>query len=192
MKRGILAIAAASAIFASPVLAQSTTPSAPATGSMPSSTTAPSTTTPSANMPSTTAPASGTSAASAPAGGYVSEQMAAQWLASDLIGTRVNGSGNENIGEINDVLIERNGSVVAVVIGVGGFLGIGEKDVAVPFASVEMVRNNNADTLVLRRTRDDLQNAPTFKAYEAPTTGSVGSTTTAPATTAPATTAPAR
>jgi len=184
MKRGILAIAAASAIFASPVLAQSTTPSAPATGSMPSSTT-PSTTAPAA----TTAPATGTSAASSPAGGYVSEQMAAQWLASDLIGTRVNGPGNENIGEINDVLIERNGSIVAVVIGVGGFLGIGEKDVAVPFASVEMVRNNNAETLVLRQTRDELKNAPTFKEYVAPNTGSTGSTTTAPATTTPPATA---
>ena len=41
---------------------------------------------------------------------------------------------NENIGEINDVLISRNGQVVAVMIGVGGFLGIGEKDVAIPMS----------------------------------------------------------
>ena len=44
------------------------------------------------------------------------------------------GANNENIGEINDVLINRNGQVVAVIIGVGGFLGIGEKDVAVPMS----------------------------------------------------------
>src|SRR5687768_12113336 len=55
-----------------------------------------------------------------------------QFRASKLIGTRVTGANNENIGEINDVLMDQNGRAHAVIIGVGGFLGIGEKDVAVP------------------------------------------------------------
>ncbi|WP_353622801.1 PRC-barrel domain-containing protein [Aliirhizobium terrae] len=50
---------------------------------------------------------------------------------SDLEGKRVYGAGNESIGPINDVLVSQNGSVNAVVVGVGGFLGIGEKNVAV-------------------------------------------------------------
>ena len=57
-----------------------------------------------------------------------------QFRSTNLRGTRVYGANNENIGEINDVLISRTGKVAAVIIGVGGFLGIGEKDVAVPMS----------------------------------------------------------
>jgi len=57
-----------------------------------------------------------------------------QFRSTNLRGTRVYGANNENIGEINDVLISRSGQVAAVIIGVGGFLGIGEKDVAVPMS----------------------------------------------------------
>src|SRR5215211_7723359 len=53
-----------------------------------------------------------------------------QWRSSKLVGLTVYGPNNERIGEINEVLVDRNGKVDAVVIGVGGFLGIGEKDVA--------------------------------------------------------------
>jgi sporulation protein YlmC with PRC-barrel domain len=61
-----------------------------------------------------------------------------QMLGSDLTGTNVYGMNNETIGDINDVLIGRDGRVVAVVVGVGGFLGIGQKDVAVPFEALEI------------------------------------------------------
>jgi hypothetical protein len=61
-----------------------------------------------------------------------------QMLGSDLTGTNVYGMNNENIGDINDLLIGRDGRVVAVVVGVGGFLGIGQKDVAVPFEALEI------------------------------------------------------
>jgi len=65
-----------------------------------------------------------------------------QMLGSDLRGTRVYGANNENIGDISDTLIDRNGQVVAVIVGVGGFLGIGQKDVAVPFQALEIVADN--------------------------------------------------
>jgi sporulation protein YlmC with PRC-barrel domain len=60
-----------------------------------------------------------------------------QMMASSLIGTTVVSTNNESIGDINDVLMDRNGQAAAVVIGVGGFLGIGEKDVAVPFQTLD-------------------------------------------------------
>jgi putative membrane protein len=59
-------------------------------------------------------------------------------LASDLEGTTVYGGNNENIGEIDDVVLDRKGRVVAVIVGVGGFLGIGEKSVAIPFEALEI------------------------------------------------------
>ncbi|WP_051678909.1 PRC-barrel domain-containing protein [Xanthobacter sp. 91] len=113
---------------------------------------------------------------------FVTRQMADQHMASNLIGSAVRGPADENLGDINDLLIDRSGNVAAVVIGVGGFLGIGEKDVAVPFQSVEVNRVDGKDRLVLRKTKDELKNAPTFtEADKAPaSTGSVN--TNRPAT----------
>ena len=60
------------------------------------------------------------------------------WRVSDLEGKTVYGSEGENIGEINDVLVSQDGGVNAVIIGVGGFLGIGEKDVAVQMSALQL------------------------------------------------------
>ena len=67
-----------------------------------------------------------------------------QMLASDLRGTTVYGANGERIGDISDMLVERDGRTVAVIVGVGGFLGIGQKDVAVPFEALEVVADNSA------------------------------------------------
>ena len=69
-----------------------------------------------------------------------------QMLGSDLRGTRVYGANNENIGNISDLLLDREGRLAAVIVGVGGFLGIGQKDVAVPFQALEIVADNRAGT----------------------------------------------
>jgi sporulation protein YlmC with PRC-barrel domain len=70
-------------------------------------------------------------------GQFMTKMESNHVMASDLIGTRVVGSNNESIGDINDVIMDRNGQIMAAVVGVGGFLGIGEKDVAVPFNALE-------------------------------------------------------
>src|SRR5258706_7142796 len=61
------------------------------------------------------------------------------WRASKLVGLSVYNDNNESIGAINDLLTEKDGKVKAVVIGVGGFLGIGEHLVAIPFEKVKFV-----------------------------------------------------
>ena len=69
----------------------------------------------------------------------MSQQQPGQWMASKLIGTTVVGPNNESIGDVNDVLLDRSGQAVGwSSIGVGGFLGIGEKDVAGPFGSTRI------------------------------------------------------
>jgi hypothetical protein len=65
-------------------------------------------------------------------------------MASDLEGTRVRGAADENVGEIDDVVLGRDGRVVAVIVGVGGFLGIGEKKVAIPFEALEIVASDRS------------------------------------------------
>ena len=72
--------------------------------------------------------------------------------------------GNNKIGNIEDVLVDREGKATALIIGVGGFLGMGEKDVAVPFNAVRLTtKDNNKFYLVMNSTKDALKSAKGFK-----------------------------
>jgi sporulation protein YlmC with PRC-barrel domain len=75
---------------------------------------------------------------------FITEQSPDQWRASKLIGVNVAGPNDENIGGISDILLDHSGSAQAVVIGVGGFLGIGKKDVAVPYKTLKWVSHEEA------------------------------------------------
>jgi sporulation protein YlmC with PRC-barrel domain len=70
---------------------------------------------------------------------------------------------NSKIGEIKDVLLSTDGRVNAFIIGVGGFLGMGEKDVAVPFNAVKRTTKDNKAYLTLDATKDALKTAPGLK-----------------------------
>ena len=71
---------------------------------------------------------------------------------------------DSKIGEIMDVLVDREGKATALIVGVGGFLGMGEKDVAVPFNAVQVTnKNNNKWYLVMNTTKDALKGAKGFK-----------------------------
>src|SRR5260370_16138799 len=61
------------------------------------------------------------------------------WRASKVVGLSVYNDNNESLGSINDLLTDKNGSIKAVVIGVGGFLGVGEHLVAIAFDKVTFV-----------------------------------------------------
>ena len=72
--------------------------------------------------------------------------------------------GDNKIGEIMDVLVDRQGKATALIIGVGGFLGMGEKDVAVPFNAVQVkTKDNNKWYLVMNASKDALKSARGFK-----------------------------
>jgi sporulation protein YlmC with PRC-barrel domain len=86
--------------------------------------------------PSSSQPMS-TSTASAAGGQFVTQMDAQQWRGSKLVGVDVYGSDNSKIGDINEVIVDRNGQARAIVIGVGGFLGIGEKNVAIAWDKVQ-------------------------------------------------------
>jgi sporulation protein YlmC with PRC-barrel domain len=68
---------------------------------------------------------------------FVTSQDMSQWRAPKLIGVGVYGPDDKQIGKIDDLLVDKNGSAQTVVIGVGGFLGFGKKDVAVPFSAIQ-------------------------------------------------------
>ncbi len=76
---------------------------------------------------------------------------------------------DNKIGDIKDVLIDKAGQIKALIIGVGGFLGAGEKDVAVPFNAVKSTPKDNKAYLVMNANKDELKNAVGFK-YDSSTT----------------------
>jgi hypothetical protein len=76
---------------------------------------------------------------------------------------------DQKIGEIMDVLVSPSGQIDAAIVGVGGFLGAGEKDVAVSFNSIKATKKNDKTYLTLDTTKDALKNAPGFK-YDRNTT----------------------
>ena len=84
-------------------------------------------------------------------------------LATSFIGSSVFTSNDENVGDINDIIFDDKGMIQAVIVGVGGFLGLGEKDVALPLDKINISRDeNNAIKLTVQASRDDLDKAPAF------------------------------
>lgn len=68
---------------------------------------------------------------------FIAAQKDTDWLAESLIGRRVQNASGEDLGGVTDLLLDENGNVIGVLVGVGGFLGIGGKDVAVRFSDLE-------------------------------------------------------
>lgn len=95
---------------------------------------------------------------------YVAAQNADQLLANDLMGMNVkNGQDkDETVGKISDVILDRGGSVRGIVVGVGGFLGMGEKDVGMPWDRVQSVDTDDKVARV-NASKDELKSAPEFK-----------------------------
>jgi sporulation protein YlmC with PRC-barrel domain len=100
------------------------------------------------------------------------------WRASKVVGLTVYNDNNESLGSINDLLTDKDGNIKAVVVGVGGFLGVGEHLVAIPFDKVKFVNEPVAYTGVAGGPN---ANAPGTRPASSTTTGAA-STNTAPAT----------
>ncbi|MBR0791932.1 PRC-barrel domain-containing protein [Bradyrhizobium manausense] len=98
-----------------------------------------------------------------------------EWRTSKMDGVKVYNEANENIGSINDLLMDKSGNVKIAVIGVGGFLGMGEHLVAVPYEKLKFVNEAVASTTTTTR--------PATTTTTGAATGTEKTTTTAPATT---------
>jgi hypothetical protein len=146
MLRTIMAATAVSALALTSAFAQSTTTPAPA---------------PSAATQST---------AAVTHANFIARQAPDQWLASKFRGTDVIGAKDEKIGDVGDILFDKNGTIVGYVIGVGGFLGIGSKNVAIAPASFQVVAGKDPSDYKLRlsMTKEELKAAATFEPYAPP------------------------
>ena len=115
---------------------------------------------------------------SADHGTYLSSQPANAFRADELIGSdlksRMDGEDTtawtdrddkDSIGTVSDLLIDEDGQIVAVIVDVGGFLGMGAKEVAIPWDSIEHGRKDDGDDYYfsVSATEDALKEAPEYK-----------------------------
>jgi PRC-barrel domain len=98
---------------------------------------------------------------------FVTTQPAAQSLARVFLGAIVRNPAGEPVGDVNDLIFDSGGKISTVVLGVGGFLGMGEKNVGVPFTALTMSAGaDGARMIVVPLTKDQLKAAPVFVATE--------------------------
>jgi hypothetical protein len=105
-------------------------------------------------------------------------------MASELMEANIYGTDGKVIGDIKDIVVDPSGRIQDVVFGVGGFLGVGEKNVAVPLMALQVSEMsdgsaarqsgtgwNSRHRITLNATRDQLKNAPEFRAQRPANTG---------------------
>ena len=131
-----------------------------------------------APAPAATAPAP---AATAPAPAATNKTASEQWRASKLIGLNVYNDQNEKLGDISELLLDKEGKVAGVVIGVGGFLGMGEHDIAVSMDKLKFMEEavKTSSTAPAKTTTTTTRESTTGAATAPATT----TTTTTPART---------
>ncbi|ODS58891.1 MAG: photosystem reaction center subunit H [Agrobacterium sp. SCN 61-19] len=169
-------------------VAQDATPGATTTppATMDGTTTTPAPVTPGASTDGTMGTTAQAPADAAGSATYLTEQAENQISVNDFMGQPIYTSDNQSIGDINDLLVQEDGGIVAAVVGVGGFLGIGQKNVAIPFDKITISREMDGATmtgtgdaatttttteavadaevrLTTTETADSLRNAPEFR-----------------------------
>ena len=196
MLKTLLITTAVSGVIFSGAIAQSQTPTAPAPKDQ------------SATPKEQSTAKESTSASEAK---FIPSQGADQWVFTKFRGTDVLGPDNTSIGSVNDLLFDGTGKIIGMVIGVGGFLGIGTKNVAIDMSAFNAVPADSGSNetyktaagsandptnvkLKLAWTKDQLKDAPDFQYYKPPArtaaTPSPATTGSAPRPTAPATPRP--
>jgi len=98
----------------------------------------------------------------------IPEQAETQLIAEDLMGIPVVGPGDEEIGKVEDLIFDEQEKITGVVVGVGGFLGIGKKEVGLDWEQAELEEDQESGKkkIVVSLTKADLEAAPDFKTQE--------------------------
>jgi sporulation protein YlmC with PRC-barrel domain len=103
----------------------------------------------------------------------ITSQSPNQMLVSNLKGVDVMSNNNEKIGDISDLLVSKDGKVEAYLLSIGGFLGVGGKEVALNPSAVQLTQENNNWKAKVDMSKDQLAQAPDFKRQDdRATTGS--------------------
>lgn len=93
-------------------------------------------------------------------------QAGDEYRTSKIVGSQVYNEANENIGSVEDIVLKADGSMDEVVLSVGGFLGIGDKYVSVPFADLKISRDGESLKVVTKGNKDSLTALPDYKFFK--------------------------
>ncbi|HET6389031.1 PRC-barrel domain-containing protein [Hyphomicrobium sp.] len=93
---------------------------------------------------------------------FVKTQATGEQSTSGLIGLRVENTAGDKLGDINYLVLDNAGKVTTAVIGVGGFLGVGEKNVGVPFNELKFSERDGNRFVLIEANKDALSNAPSY------------------------------
>jgi|SRR6185503_4527692 hypothetical protein len=96
---------------------------------------------------------------------FIASKDAGGWRGTKLIGSSIYGPDNTSVGEITDVLVGDDGKVRAVVVGVSGLLGVTDKDIAIPFAALDIkpgLAQGSIDKISVAYSKEQLKDAPRF------------------------------
>lgn len=116
---------------------------------------------PQAQSPATTSPNTPPASSANTAPSQSSSQTASTVPADELLGADVKNANNETIGEVESIYIDRNGKIQSVIVGVGGFLGLGQRDVEMNWNS--LVVADGGETVRTSMTKDQLKSMPEYK-----------------------------
>lgn len=115
-------------------------------------------------LASTSAFAQAPPPAGTPAVAFIDKQTVGEASHSSIVGLAVKNTADEKIGDVNYLVLDPKGQVTTVVIGVGGFLGMGEKNVGVPFSSLSLTADKNGNKIAtLATTKAALEAAPKYE-----------------------------
>jgi hypothetical protein len=168
LKTLLITTAASSVIISGAAIAQSQTPTTPA---------------PTEQSAAPKEQSTAKESTSASESKFIPSQGTDQWVFTKFKGSDVLGPDNASIGSVNDLLFDKDGKIIGVVVGVGGFLGIGTKNVAIDMSAFNPMpadtgNKDNAPTgnasdptmvkLKVAWTKDQLKEAPDFQYYKPP------------------------
>jgi len=105
-------------------------------------------------------------------------QHMGQWRASKLVGLNVYNQNNEKLGDINELLVDKQGKIEGVVLGVGGFLGMGEHDIVVSFDKLEWVITPVSSNTAMNKTTTPAGSSTSTTTPATTTTGAATTSTT--------------
>ncbi len=112
-------------------------------------------------------PASAQTTSPASINQFITAQPANEWMARVFIGAKVRNATGDMVGDINDLIFDRSGRISTVVLGVGGFLGVGEKSVAVAYSALTVSVDKDGKRLItVAFSSEALKLAPNFVATE--------------------------
>jgi sporulation protein YlmC with PRC-barrel domain len=139
-------------------------PSAPETAKPEATPPAPEATQPAPPPPEATQPAAPAPEAAAPKGAEATTTVPSDSVSlTHYYKQNVYDTSDNPVGEISDVLLDKDGRVTAVIVSVGGFLGLGAKYVSVPFNALRMTEKDGKRYLVMETTKDTLMSAPGYQ-----------------------------